>query len=362
VIGKGEIGIIRTKKVYLIYSNSLFSLSLFLLYLCPTNETTAAAAMAAAAMLGATGGQVQPMSAVNIGALSGGGGGPQMMASPFGMIGTAPRFRWQGAVDLLGLQSQQQPGNIAAQAAAAAQAAVIQTSSSGSVTASSAATINAIEALQKQQAVQVSTAQAAVAQQAAVQAVAQAQGLPSVNGNNPAFSNSSTTTTHTTNATTGLLSFPTSHQQVVASGSTSNPLLSHPTQAGQSSLLGAMIARASGAPLLAQSSQPQANIHAGMLAAHQQQQMLAAMQAQAQAQANAAAVGNSNQLAIAALQAQQNHPILAQNAAAQMAQMAQVQQAAAAQVAAQNAAAQAGASGNAVAAMTPQGLILLPRQ
>ena len=93
MIGKGEIGIIRTKQLYLIYSNSLFSLSLFLLYLCPTNETTAAAAMAAAAMLGATGGQVQPMSAVNIGALSGGGGGPQMMASPFGMIGTAPRFR-----------------------------------------------------------------------------------------------------------------------------------------------------------------------------------------------------------------------------------------------------------------------------
>jgi len=49
--------------------------------------------MAAAAMLGATGGQVQPMSAVNIGALSGGAGAPQMMATPFGMIGTAPRFR-----------------------------------------------------------------------------------------------------------------------------------------------------------------------------------------------------------------------------------------------------------------------------
>merc|ERR1719361_2799155 len=49
-----------------------------------------------------------------------------------------------------------------------------------------------------------------------------------------------------------------------------------------------MIARASGAPLLAQSTQPQANIHAGMLAAHQQQQqMLAAMQAQAQANAAA---------------------------------------------------------------------------
>lgn len=70
---------------------TLFSLSLFLLCLCPTNEI-AAAAVAAAAMLGATGGQVQPM-AVNIGALGGGAGGPQMMATPFGMIGTAPRFR-----------------------------------------------------------------------------------------------------------------------------------------------------------------------------------------------------------------------------------------------------------------------------
>lgn len=47
----------------------------------------------AAAMMGATGGQTQPMSAVNLGALAGGTGGPQMMATPFGMLGTAPRFR-----------------------------------------------------------------------------------------------------------------------------------------------------------------------------------------------------------------------------------------------------------------------------
>jgi len=58
----------------------------------PMGGHPAAAAVAAAAMLGATGGQVQPM-AVNIGALGGGAGGPQMMATPFGMIGTAPRFR-----------------------------------------------------------------------------------------------------------------------------------------------------------------------------------------------------------------------------------------------------------------------------
>ena len=115
-------------------------------------------------------------------------------------------------------------------------------------------------------------------------------------------------------------------------------------------------ARASGAPILAQSGQPQAAVHAGVLAAHQQQQIVAAAQAQAQAHAAAAAAGNplngSNPLALAALQAQQNHPLLAQNAAAQIAQLSQWQQAVV----------QAGNSSNAVAAMTPQGLILLPRQ
>ena len=126
-------------------------------------------------------------------------------------------------------------------------------------------------------------------------------------------------------------------------------------------------ARASGAPLLAQSGQPPTVIHAGVVAAQQQQQVMAAVQAQAQAQAAAAAIGNplagSNPMALAALQAQQNHPLLAQSAAAQIAQMAHAQQAAAAQAAAQQAAAQAsGPQGNAVAAMTPQGLILLPRQ
>ena len=60
---------------------------------------------------------------------------------------------------------------------------------------------------------------------------------------------------------------------------------------------------------------------------------------------------------MAALQAQQNHPLLAQNAAAQIAQLSQWQQAAA-----QQAVVQAGNSSNTVAAMTPQGLILLPRQ
>jgi len=53
---------------------------------------------------------------------------------------------------------------------------------------------------------------------------------------------------------------------------------------------------------------------------------------------------------------------MGQNAAAQIAQMAHAQQAAAAQAAVQQAAVHAGGSGNAVAAMTPQGLILLPRQ
>jgi len=47
----------------------------------------------AAAMMGATGGQAQQMSAVNLGALAGGAGGHQMMATPYGMLGTAPRFR-----------------------------------------------------------------------------------------------------------------------------------------------------------------------------------------------------------------------------------------------------------------------------
>merc|ERR1712020_269030 len=180
-----------------------------------------------------------------------------------------------------------------------------------------------------------STAHAVAAHAAAAQAVAQAQAVPSVNGHNSAYSNSSTNTTQTTNATAGLLSFPTSHHQAVVSGAGSNALLSHASQAGQSSLLGAMIAaRASGAPILAQSGQPQAA---------------------------AAAAGNplngSNPLALAALQAQQNHPLLAQNAAAQIAQLSQWQQAAA-----QQAVVQAGNSSNTVAAMTPQGLILLPRQ
>jgi len=267
-------------------------------------------------------------------------------------------------VDLLGLQAQQQPSGIAVQAAAAAHAAAaaIQTSSTATATSSNAATINALEALQKQQAVQVSTAHAVAAHAAAAQAVAQAQAVPSVNGHNSAYSNSSTNTTQTTNATAGLLSFPTSHHQAVVSGAGSNALLSHASQAGQSSLLGAMIAaRASGAPILAQSGQPQAAVHAGVLAAHQQQQIVAAAQAQAQAHAAAAAAGNplngSNPLALAALQAQQNHPLLAQNAAAQIAQLSQWQQAAA-----QQAVVQAGNSSNTVAAMTPQGLILLPRQ
>jgi len=52
-----------------------------------------AAAAMAAAMMGATGGQAQQMSAVNLGALAGGAGGHQMMATPYGMLGTAPRFR-----------------------------------------------------------------------------------------------------------------------------------------------------------------------------------------------------------------------------------------------------------------------------
>ena len=267
-------------------------------------------------------------------------------------------------MDLLGLQAQQQPSGIAVQAAAAAHAAAaaIQTPSTATATSSNAATMNALEALQKQQAVQVSTAHAVAAHAAAAQAVAQAQAVPSVNGHNSAYSNSSTNTTQTTNATAGLLSFPTSHHQAVVSGAGSNALLSHASQAGQSSLLGAMIAaRASGAPILAQSGQPQAAVHAGVLAAHQQQQIVAAAQAQAQAHAAAAAAGNplngSNPLALAALQAQQNHPLLAQNAAAQIAQLSQWQQAAA-----QQAAVQAGNSSNAVAAMTPQGLILLPRQ
>jgi len=69
----------------------LFSLSLFSLYFCSTNESAAAAM--AAAMMGATGGQAQQMSAVNLGALAGGAGGHQMMATPYGMLGTAPRFR-----------------------------------------------------------------------------------------------------------------------------------------------------------------------------------------------------------------------------------------------------------------------------
>merc|ERR1719362_401019 len=174
-------------------------------------------------------------------------------------------------------------------------------------------------------------------------------------------------TTQTTNATAGLLSFPTSHHQAVVSGAGSNALLSHASQAGQSSLLGAMIAaRASGAPILAQSGQPQAAVHAGVLAAHQQQQIVAAAQAQAQAHAAAAAAGNplngSNPLALAALQAQQNHPLLAQNAAAQIAQLSQMQQAAASQAAAQQNAVQAGSHGNTVAAMTPQGWVIIPRQ
>ena len=185
-------------------------------------------------------------------------------------------------MDLLGLQAQQQPSGIAVQAAAAAHAAAaaIQTPSTATATSSNAATINALEALQKQQAVQVSTAHAVAAHAAAAQAVAQAQAVPSVNGHNSAYSNSSTNTTQTTNATAGLLSFPTSHHQAVASGAGSNALLSHASQAGQSSLLGAMIAaRASGAPILAQSGQPQAAVHAGVLAAHQQQQIDAAAQA-----------------------------------------------------------------------------------
>ena len=44
-------------------------------------------------MVGATGTQAPPMSAVNLGALAGGPGGPQMMATPWGMLSTAPRFR-----------------------------------------------------------------------------------------------------------------------------------------------------------------------------------------------------------------------------------------------------------------------------
>ena len=44
-------------------------------------------------MMGATGAQPQPMSAVNLGALAGSAGGPQMMATHFGMLGAAPRFR-----------------------------------------------------------------------------------------------------------------------------------------------------------------------------------------------------------------------------------------------------------------------------
>ena len=44
-------------------------------------------------MMGATGGHAPPMSTVNLGALAGGPGGPQMMATPFGMLSTAPRFR-----------------------------------------------------------------------------------------------------------------------------------------------------------------------------------------------------------------------------------------------------------------------------
>jgi len=84
--------VIGSSARFYIFLIVVFSLSLFPLYFCSTNES-AAAAVAAAAMLGATGGQAQPMSAVNLGALAGGAGGPQMMATPFGMLGTAPRFR-----------------------------------------------------------------------------------------------------------------------------------------------------------------------------------------------------------------------------------------------------------------------------
>ena len=91
MIGTGDYGGNRIKRTFLhIFNCCLFSFS-FPLYFCSTNES-AAAAVAAAAMLGATGGQAQPMSAVNLGALAGGAGGPQMMATPFGMLGTAPRF------------------------------------------------------------------------------------------------------------------------------------------------------------------------------------------------------------------------------------------------------------------------------
>jgi len=84
--------VIGSSAHFYIFLIVVFSLSLFPLYFCSTNEP-AAAAVAAAAMLGATGGQAQPMSAVNLGALAGGAGGPQMMATPFGMLSTAPRFR-----------------------------------------------------------------------------------------------------------------------------------------------------------------------------------------------------------------------------------------------------------------------------
>ena len=72
---------------------SFFSFSLFFLPFCCTNHSAAAAA-AAAAMMGATVGQPPQLAAVSpLGALAGGPGGPQMMATPFGMLSTAPRFR-----------------------------------------------------------------------------------------------------------------------------------------------------------------------------------------------------------------------------------------------------------------------------
>ena len=92
MIGTGDDDGNRIKRTILHISNCSLFFLFFPLYFCSTNES-AAAAVAAAAMLGATGGQAQQMSAVNIGALAGGAGGPQMMATPFGMLSTAPRFR-----------------------------------------------------------------------------------------------------------------------------------------------------------------------------------------------------------------------------------------------------------------------------
>jgi len=223
-------------------------------------------------------------------------------------------------------QTQQQPGGIAAQAS-----------------------MNAFEALQK----------ASVAQQQS----ALAQGLlyttasAAVNGNNSMANPISST--HIT-AAGGLLNAPAT-TVVSGAGNSTVALLPQPQQsAQQSSLVSAMIAaRASGAPLLAQAAQSQAALQAGVVAA-QQQQLMAAAQAQAAAIGNPLTAGSTNHLALAALQAQQNHPLLQQNAQLQIAQMNQIQQAAAAQAAAQQAAAGQG-PGNTIAAVTPQGLVFLPR-